>query len=79
MFSSLFGLLSGILTQATGFVPYVVGFALIIAGGTLALGNHQHGKTAVALALVGGAVMLAAPTIGQALGSAQVAAAATGH
>lgn len=77
MFSSLISVLTNILNSGVSLVPIVVGIALVIAGATLTLGNHQHGKSGVLLALVGGAVMLAAPTIGTALGGA--AAVAAGH
>ncbi len=69
MLSSLLPILQNILNSAIPLVPVIVGIAIAIAGATLALGNHQRGKEGIMVALVGGAVMLAAPSIGSALAS----------
>jgi hypothetical protein len=64
MFASLSTQLSALLTGAVGLVPIVVGIALVLSGAVLALGNHQRGKEGIICALVGGAIMLAAQSIG---------------
>jgi hypothetical protein len=58
---------TSLLTSAQPLAIPIVGIALFIAGVTLAFGNHQHGKVGVAMALVGGAVMLSAQTMAAAV------------
>ncbi len=53
------------MTQAQTLIPFIGGFALLIGGGILALGNHGRGKEAIVCAFIGTAVMLASATIGQ--------------
>lgn len=83
MLNSLLPIVQNILNSAIPLVPVIVGIAIFIAGATLALGNHQRGKEGIMVALVGGAVMLAAPSMGAALAStgatAIVAPAPTPH
>lgn len=67
MLASLLTLLTTILTQALTLVPIIAGFALLIAGGTMALGNHQRGKEGVITALIGTAIMLTSMTVGAAV------------
>lgn len=63
----LVALLGNLLTQALTLVPIIIGFALLIAGAVMALGNHQRGKEGLICAFVGGAVMLTSQTMGAAL------------
>jgi len=67
MLAPLLGLLTAILTQALTLVPVIAGFALLIAGGIMALGNHQRGKEGIICALIGTAVMLTSMTVGAAI------------
>ncbi len=67
MLAPIAAFLATLLTQATTLVVPVVGIALLIAGGVMALGNHQRGKEAIVCALLGGAVMLSSGTIAAAV------------
>lgn len=67
MLAPLTGLLGQLLAQAMTLAPIIIGFALLIGGAVLALGNHQRGKEGIICALVGGAVMLTSQQIGAAL------------
>lgn len=65
MLGTLPNTLATLLTQVMTLIPFIIGFALLIAGGILALGNHQRGKEGVIAALIGGAIMLSSQSIGQ--------------
>ncbi len=67
MLAPLLALLNTILTQGLTLVPVIVGFALLLGGATLALGNHQRGKEGIICGLLGGAVMLTSMSIGAAV------------
>lgn len=68
MLAPLGTFLTALLTSAIGalIVP-VIGIALLISGGVMALGNHQRGKEGVICALIGGAIMLSSQTIAAAV------------
>lgn len=64
MLTSLGSFLNNVVTSAqTSVVPAIIAIALLIAGATWALGNHERGKSGVTAALIGGAVMLLAITL----------------
>jgi hypothetical protein len=65
--ASLVTQLTTLLAQAQTLIPFIAGFALLIGGGILALGNHSRGKEAIVCAFLGTAVMLASATIGASL------------
>lgn len=67
MLAPLLALLGSILAQALTLVPVIAGFALLIAGGVMALGNHQRGKEGIICALIGTAVMLTSQSVGAAI------------
>ena len=68
MFTAAGTFLSGLVTSAqTSLTPAIIAGGLLIGGATWALGNHMGGKTAVAAAMIGGAVMLLAITMSTAL------------
>lgn len=67
MLAPLLALLNTILSQGLTLVPVIAGFALLIAGGVMALGNHQRGKEGIITALIGTAVMLTSQSIGAAI------------
>ena len=63
MLGPLLNIGNGLLDQLVALAPMIIGIAVFIAGVGLAFGNHQKGKEGVALALLGGAIMLGAKTI----------------
>lgn len=68
MLTSLGTFINGVVSSAqTSLVPGIIALALIVAGATWALGNHQKGKEAATAALIGGAIMLLAVTLASAL------------
>lgn len=67
MLAPILSFLSTLLDQAITLVPVVVGLALVIGGGIMALGNHGRGKEAIVCALLGGAVMLGSKAMGAAI------------
>jgi hypothetical protein len=48
------------LTSANPLVAPLIAIAIALGGVRLMFGNHEHGKVAIAMALVGGAVILSA-------------------
>lgn len=65
--------LMGLLAQGITLAIPVVGLALVAAGVTVALGNHNRGKEGIIAALVGGAVILSSQTMATAISGASAA------
>ncbi len=59
----LVALLAADLTQAQTLIPVLAGLAFLIVGGVIMLGNHARGKEAGVCAIIGAAIMVAAPQI----------------
>ncbi len=71
MFGPLGSYVTHIITSAiTSLAVPIVAAGLFAGGATWAIGDHKGGRSIVIAALVGGAVMLLALTLAQALGAA---------
>lgn len=67
MLTPIQSVLSALLDQGVALVPVIVGLALLVAGGVMAIGNHQKGREGALFALIGGAIMLGSKTIAAAI------------
>lgn len=67
MLTPVGNIVGSLLDQLITLAPLIIGLAIFIAGVVLAFGNHQRGKEGVAMALIGGALMLGAKTIASAV------------
>lgn len=63
MLTPLVNLATSLLTAAQPLILPVVAIAISFAGLKMMFGNSEHGKIGVAMALVGGVIMLGAQTM----------------